>query len=44
MKSNDGDSTDQTEAELRQEIRRLAQALVLFPEFLGLSSVRAVEV
>ncbi|MCH8060969.1 MAG: hypothetical protein IH861_00535 [Chloroflexi bacterium] len=44
MKSNDGDSTDQTEAELRQEIRRLAQALVPFPEFLGLSSVQAVEV
>ena len=44
MKSNDDDFTDQTEAELRQEIRRLAQALVPFPEFLGLSTVQAVEV
>ena len=44
MKSSDGNLTDRTEAELRQEIRRLAQALVPFPEFLGLSSVQAVEV
>ena len=43
MKSSDGNATDQTEAELRQEIRRLAQALVPFPEFLGLSTVQAVE-
>ena len=54
MKSNDSyskegmddlvDSTDRTEAELRREIRRLTQALVPFPKFLGLSSVQAIEV
>ena len=38
------DSTDRTEAELRREIRRLTQALVPFPKFLGLSSVQAIEV
>jgi len=44
MKSNDSNPTDRTEEELRQDIRRLARALVPFPEFLGLSSVQAVEV
>ena len=44
MKSGEDNSTDQTESELRQEIRRLAQSLVPFPEFLGLSTVQAVEV
>ncbi len=44
MKSTGGNSTDRTEAELRPEIRRLARALVPFPEFLGLTSVQAVEV
>ncbi len=43
-KDNLEDSTDQMEAELRQEIRRLTQALVPFPKFLGLSSVQAIEV
>ncbi len=44
MKSNDNSQANKTEAELRQEVRRLAQALVPFPEFLGLSSVHAIEV
>ena len=44
MNFSEDSSTDQTETELRQEIVRLAQALVPFPEFLGLSSVQAVEV
>ncbi len=44
MKSSDDSQANQTEAELRQEVMRLAQALVPFPEFLGLSSVQAVEV
>lgn len=43
MKSNDSSSTDQSEADLRQEIRRLAEALVPFPKFLGLSTVHAIE-
>ena len=43
-KDNLEDPTDKTEAELRQEIRRLARVLVPFPKFLGLSTVQAIEV